>query len=59
LSDPEFSYIREVLELSDLSVPDVDAYEGLAQYEREAAELGFPENRIGAPHGALCQAMQS
>jgi len=45
MSDPEFSYIREVLALSDLSVPDVDAYEGLARYEREAAELDFPETR--------------
>jgi ABC-type phosphate/phosphonate transport system substrate-binding protein len=45
MSDPELSHVREVLELSELSVPDVDAYEGLAQYEREAAELGFPEIR--------------
>jgi ABC-type phosphate/phosphonate transport system substrate-binding protein len=45
MSDPELAHVREVLELSDLSVPDVDAYEGLAQYEREAVELGFPEIR--------------
>jgi ABC-type phosphate/phosphonate transport system substrate-binding protein len=45
MSDPELAYMREALELSDLSAPDVDAYEGLAQYEREAVELGFPEIR--------------
>jgi ABC-type phosphate/phosphonate transport system substrate-binding protein len=45
MSAPELSYVREVLGLSGLSVPDVGAYEGLARYEREAAELDFPEIR--------------
>jgi ABC-type phosphate/phosphonate transport system substrate-binding protein len=45
MNDPELSHIRKVLELTDLSVPDVDAYDRLAQYEREAAELDFPEIR--------------
>jgi ABC-type phosphate/phosphonate transport system substrate-binding protein len=45
MNDPELSHIRKVLELTDLSVPAVDAYERLAQYEREAAELDFPEIR--------------
>jgi ABC-type phosphate/phosphonate transport system substrate-binding protein len=43
MSDPELSKTRDVLELSGVSIPDGDAYEGLAQYEREAAELDFPE----------------
>ncbi|MEH2549780.1 ABC-type phosphate/phosphonate transport system substrate-binding protein [Bradyrhizobium sp. AZCC 2262] len=41
--DPQLAHIREALELTGLSVPDVAAYERLADYEREAAELGFPE----------------
>ena len=45
MRDPELSSVRDVLALSDLSVPDVDAYEGLAQHEREAAELDFPKIR--------------
>jgi len=45
MNDPQISHIRKVLELTGLSVPDVAAYERLAQYEREAAELGFPEIR--------------
>jgi ABC-type phosphate/phosphonate transport system substrate-binding protein len=43
MSDPQLAHIREVLELTGLSVPDVAAYERLAEYEREAAELGYPE----------------
>jgi ABC-type phosphate/phosphonate transport system substrate-binding protein len=43
MDDPQTSEIRGVLELVGLSVPDVAAYERLAEYEREAADLGFPE----------------
>jgi ABC-type phosphate/phosphonate transport system substrate-binding protein len=43
MDDPQIAHIREALELIGLSVPDVAAYERLANYEREAAELGFPE----------------
>jgi ABC-type phosphate/phosphonate transport system substrate-binding protein len=45
MNDPELSHMRKVLELTELSVPEIDAYEQLAQYEREAAELDFPEIR--------------
>lgn len=40
---PQTADIRGVLALHALSVPDVTAYERLAEYEREAAELGYPE----------------
>jgi ABC-type phosphate/phosphonate transport system substrate-binding protein len=43
MNDPKIAHIREVLELTGLSVPDVAAYRRLAEYEREAAELGYPE----------------
>jgi ABC-type phosphate/phosphonate transport system substrate-binding protein len=43
MKDPQTAHIREVLEFTGLSVPDVPAYEHLAEYEREAAELGYPE----------------
>jgi hypothetical protein len=43
MNDPQIAHIREVLEFTGLSVPDVAAYERLAEYEREAAELGYPE----------------
>jgi hypothetical protein len=43
MSDPQVAHTRGTLELSDLSVPDFAAYEQLAEYEREAAELGYPE----------------
>jgi ABC-type phosphate/phosphonate transport system substrate-binding protein len=43
MDDPQTVELRNVLELAALSVPDVAAYERLAEYEREAAELGFPE----------------
>jgi ABC-type phosphate/phosphonate transport system substrate-binding protein len=45
MNDPQISHIRDVLEFTGLSVPDVVAYERLAEYEREAAELGYPELR--------------
>jgi len=45
MSDSETAHIRETLELTNLSAPDLAAYEGLAVYEREAIELGFPEIR--------------
>jgi ABC-type phosphate/phosphonate transport system substrate-binding protein len=43
MSDPQTADIRRTLQLAALSVPDVAAYERLAEYEREAADLGFPE----------------
>ncbi|WP_247302990.1 MULTISPECIES: PhnD/SsuA/transferrin family substrate-binding protein [unclassified Bradyrhizobium] len=43
VKDPQAADIRDVLELNALSVPDVTAYERLAEYEREAAELGYPQ----------------
>jgi ABC-type phosphate/phosphonate transport system substrate-binding protein len=43
MNDPQIAHIRAVLELTGLSVPDVAAYERLAEYEHEAAELGYPE----------------
>jgi ABC-type phosphate/phosphonate transport system substrate-binding protein len=45
MEDPETADIRGTLELAGLSVPDFAAYERLAEYEREAANLGFPEIR--------------
>jgi hypothetical protein len=35
--------MRGILELAGLSEPDIAAYERLAEFEREAADLGFPE----------------
>lgn len=43
MNDPELVYIRESLAITGLSVPDIAAYERLAQYEQEAIALGFPE----------------
>lgn len=43
--DPATAGIRDDLELAGLAAPDVAAYERLAVYEREAAELGYPEIR--------------
>ena len=43
MDDPQTSDTRGVLGLVGLSVPDVAAYERLAEYEREAADLGFPQ----------------
>lgn len=45
MNDPQVAHIRGALKLTGLSGPDVAAYERLAEYEREAAELGFPEIR--------------
>jgi ABC-type phosphate/phosphonate transport system substrate-binding protein len=45
IDDPQTADIRRTLELAGLSVPDGAAYERLAEYEREAADLGFPEIR--------------
>jgi ABC-type phosphate/phosphonate transport system substrate-binding protein len=45
MKDPQMSQVREMLGLTGLSPPGVVAYENLAQYEREASELGFPEIR--------------
>ncbi len=44
-ADPSTAQIRETLELADIAVPDVEAYERLAVYEREAAKLGYAEIR--------------
>jgi ABC-type phosphate/phosphonate transport system substrate-binding protein len=43
MGDPQTADMRGILQLAALSVPDVAAYERLAEYEREAADLGFPE----------------
>jgi hypothetical protein len=43
MHDPQTAGIRGVLELAGLSAPNVAAYERLAEFEREAADLGFPE----------------
>ena len=43
MEDPKTADIRGILELAGLSVPDFAAYERLAEYEQEAADLGFPE----------------
>lgn len=45
MDDPQAADLRGTLELAGVSVPDVGAYERLAGYEREAADLGFPEMR--------------
>ncbi|MBV8849329.1 MAG: PhnD/SsuA/transferrin family substrate-binding protein [Methylobacteriaceae bacterium] len=43
MTDGETTSVRKDLNLVGLAVPDVAAYERLAGYEREAAELGYPE----------------
>lgn len=43
VDDPQTADIRGILELAGLSAPDAAAYERLAEYEREAVDLGFPE----------------
>jgi ABC-type phosphate/phosphonate transport system substrate-binding protein len=43
MDDPNSADIRGALQLAGLSAPDVAAYERLAEFEREAADLGFPE----------------
>jgi ABC-type phosphate/phosphonate transport system substrate-binding protein len=43
MADPEAADMRGALELAGISAPDVAAYERLAEFEREAADLGFPE----------------
>jgi ABC-type phosphate/phosphonate transport system substrate-binding protein len=45
MDDPQTADLRGTLELDGLSVPDLGAYERLAEYEREAVGLGFPEIR--------------
>ena len=45
MADPQIAHVRGTLELGDLVAPDVAAYEHLADYERQAAELGFSEIR--------------
>lgn len=45
MDDPRTADLREALSLAGVSTPDVDAYERLAELEREAADLGFPEIR--------------
>jgi hypothetical protein len=41
MEDPQTADIRGTLEIAGLSVPDFVAYERLAEYEHEAADLGF------------------
>jgi ABC-type phosphate/phosphonate transport system substrate-binding protein len=41
-SDPETAGIREMLGLTAVSVLNASAYERLADYEKEAADLGYP-----------------
>lgn len=43
MSDPRIGHRCAALQLTDLSAPDLAAYKRLAEYEREAAELGYPE----------------
>jgi ABC-type phosphate/phosphonate transport system substrate-binding protein len=43
LSDPQIRHVGAELHLTDLSAPDLAAYQRLAEYEREAAELGYPD----------------
>ena len=43
MDDPQTADICAVLELTGLSAPDVAAYECLSDFEREAADLGFPD----------------
>jgi ABC-type phosphate/phosphonate transport system substrate-binding protein len=45
MGDPQTADMRGVLQLAALSVPEIAAYERLAEYEREAADRGFPELR--------------
>jgi ABC-type phosphate/phosphonate transport system substrate-binding protein len=42
-SDPATARTRDALGLAAVSVLDASAYERLANYEREAAELGYPD----------------
>lgn len=44
-ADPATTDIRQSLALANITVPDENAYERLASYEREAAALGYPEIR--------------
>ena len=43
MGDPQTADIRGILQLAGLSVPEIAGYERLAEYAREAADLGFPE----------------
>jgi ABC-type phosphate/phosphonate transport system substrate-binding protein len=43
MRDPASLHAREVLGLTGFAVPNIQAYEQLAQYEREATEHGYPE----------------
>jgi ABC-type phosphate/phosphonate transport system substrate-binding protein len=45
MDDPQTADIRGTLELVGLSVPHFGAYEHLAEYEREAVDLSFPQIR--------------
>jgi len=45
VADPRTAQLRQALQLFDVAVPDVHAYEKLALYERQAAEMGYPEIR--------------
>ena len=43
MDDPKSADIRGALKLAGLSTPDLAAYERLTEFEREAADLDFPE----------------
>jgi ABC-type phosphate/phosphonate transport system substrate-binding protein len=43
LTDPATAALRADLGLGGITAPDVSAYERLAAYEREAADLGYPD----------------
>jgi ABC-type phosphate/phosphonate transport system substrate-binding protein len=42
-ADPARRPVLDGLRLRIISIPDPAAYEGLLDYERKAAELGYPE----------------
>jgi ABC-type phosphate/phosphonate transport system substrate-binding protein len=43
IDDPQAAELRGNLQLAAVSAPDAAGYERLAEYEREAADWGFPE----------------
>ena len=45
MGDPQTTNLRGILQLAALFVPEIAACERLVEYEREAADRGFPELR--------------
>lgn len=43
IRDPATMQVRDIIGLTGFALPNVGAFEQLAQYEREAIELGHPE----------------